>query len=96
MEADAHNEEKNQAAIQLLAKNGYLLLLRYERSDWFINKNFFHIYQGLLPIELFPQTIENVDENLYGLPQLEKFRKEGSMYDSNVVHDFLSGNGTTS
>lgn len=48
VEADSHNELKNLAMKQLLTRNGYDFLEEYERSYWFVNSDFYHIYRHLI------------------------------------------------
>jgi hypothetical protein len=47
-EADAHNELKNMALRTFLADKGYIFLENKDRSYWFVNGQFGHIYGKLL------------------------------------------------
>lgn len=47
VEADEHNEVKNEAVISYLESKGYTYFSRHARSDWFYNDEFLNIYKDL-------------------------------------------------
>ena len=77
VQADENNAEKNRRVVQMFEENGYVYLHRHVRSDWFINRHFYAIYQSLL---VDPgsehKAIGNVND-LYGLPLLKEFLDKG-------------------
>eukprot|EP00581_Thalassiosira_minuscula_P016441 CAMPEP_0183717138 /NCGR_PEP_ID=MMETSP0737-20130205/10835_1 /TAXON_ID=385413 /ORGANISM="Thalassiosira miniscula, Strain CCMP1093" /LENGTH=229 /DNA_ID=CAMNT_0025946521 /DNA_START=389 /DNA_END=1079 /DNA_ORIENTATION=+ len=48
VEADNHNELKNLAMRETIEAQGYIFLEDYERSYWFVNKDFHLIYQDVV------------------------------------------------
>jgi len=48
IEADEHNERKNMALRAFLESKGYLFIEAFERSYWFVNKEFGSIYKDVL------------------------------------------------
>ena len=47
VEADGHNQMKNDSVRKLLETWGYTFLFDYGRSYWFINNNFDEMYKGV-------------------------------------------------
>jgi FkbM family methyltransferase len=48
VESDDYNRMKNMAVRMLLESNGYTFLKFHQRSDWFINKNWWDIYKNVI------------------------------------------------